>query len=132
MSTSRRGESANGRLTALKPEATRPGPAAGGAYPQRFSPGVDGLVPKGEPEAAIFEPAEGISGKSPFEHGPGPVGPVEGGGRRDPPHDLEDAALVDPVLGPAAGELLDARHLHPRHRPGGREPPHPVAVGVAG
>src|SRR5215510_13253709 len=87
---------------------------------------------RGDGEAAVAERAEGVHLVEPRIEVAGLLAPGERVRCRDPPENLEDAALVDPVLGPRPREVLDARHLYPRHVPGGGEPAHPIPMGVAG
>ena len=75
---------------------------------------------------------ERVRGVHPPEQPAALLGPGERGGRGQPAVDLQDPALEDPVLGPAAREVLHARHLPVGDVTGLGEPPHPVAVGVPG
>src|SRR5690606_37531938 len=98
----------------------------------RHKPGSATLGAGVDEEAAVAELPERVRLVEPAVEVAGLLGPGQGLGCRDAAEHLQDPALVDPVLGPGAGEVLHAGHLDPRHVAGGGEPPHPVAVGVPG
>src|SRR5918994_6033102 len=64
-------------------------------------------------EAAVVEGAERVHLVDAGVEVASLLAPGQCLGRRDAAEHLEDAALVDAVLGPGAGEVLDARHLDP-------------------
>src|SRR4029450_5010618 len=97
-----------------------------------IAPPGDKSAVDGDREAAVGEVAERVELVEPAVHVAGLLAPGQGRGGGDAPAHLEDPAPVHPVLGPRPREVLDARHLDPGDVAGGREPPHPVAVGVAG
>src|SRR5579875_659165 len=88
---------------------------------------------EGHLEAAVAFASPRVRGVEPAEERPAALAPAQRSRvAADAVVDLLDGVLVDAVLRPRAGEVLDAGHLHPGEGPGGAQAAELVAVGVAG